>query len=1351
MRFFEKTKGAISLFLVIILVPMLTLSGLFVDASKVNLGRAMAESAGDLTLNTALTNYDSDLKELYGLMATAQSMDDLFERLEGYYKTCIMSSGVSEAEAETYAGEIMAQLGVVSATSDTADIMNMQVVDFAVEQLENANLANATILEKQIVDFMKYRAPINTGLSFLNSLKSFSTLSKQTELVEKKQKYYEAQQGVMGHLQEAWIDIAKYNSTNIVQSVEYLKEIQDELGGMKNGTGSVTEGENSFLGYNKLHEMLVMDLYHVGDYVDYLCTVEGSGTAYSVYWKGAYCTAKYTRNFPTVASAQSELQTAVTKLKGAIEAASEITISTEHGSPYYDLQLLVQYLRNGDKDLNVYTERMAEVQRWYKTVEGLFNDLKVFDERREAKQAEIDNVSGQITAKEAKITELENASSTSDTSGEDSTETTNSNADEIAALEAEVTALETSLTTLQNELSEMKTTDYVKNQTSITVDGVSATISSWYNSIGSSYSTAMVTFDTVADVYTTIAQSAKTTYDNHLQTTKADIAKISKTINDYLEELKKSHDNLADAKEHLEDARDELAGNVASLKGEWDRAANDESIKETSLAKQDQAEIDQLDTYLTVENVQKLINRIENIRAKLEEAMNQLKEYKYCGKFIGDIKDYNTLESAIHGKYGKAKLEGVSTIEDTLRTEVATFWSECWQDGGLDLNWVEQQGCEPDLTKNKSSMYSYLYSHFAKIVPAEGETKRETDVEDKEPVTECEEEDTENGEEFYKSIKKNGSDSASAAEGDKAAQAGNDTKGNNITGESLPSNGKNKPLLDEEEGKVSEDSTDVDKAAGNATGKLNGLFKEGFLNAVAGMATDLRDKLYVADYAMSMFTYDTIENEYKIKNDKGAVEAGDLLSLTKCDLSKEKNYAYGAEVEYIIYGGTNQSNINTAYGTIYGIRFGFNLVYAFATSEIRDSALAIATPISAATLGIIPVPLIQAAIIVALACCESAIDIADLRDGYQIPLYKSQKTWTCSVSGLTQKAVDEVKEHTNALIDEGLNKLNELLDMTDEEFSKAVTDSQEEIIRSVENAYNQLITENAEMALQRLTMAINTAVESTRLREVREGVADSYEENKSVAIEMVKKELKAWGDAQSGSDLASKIRQKAAYIVVDNCEDVISDLFDAMETTLQDSEAGQVINTTLNVDSYVMGAVTSLDGEIMECIADIRLAITDGVTDTTDEIGSKLLEYKDTVKGKITNAAETGAEELKTAINDYVDGICGDTTGTDSGITSAGFCSFAYSDYLRLFTLIGLYVNEEATVLRIGDVIQTNMAKVKGEDDYELAASSVYVKISAEIQVKPTFMALPLFADVENNPNNNEAWYTIHYTGVAGY
>ncbi|MEG2429125.1 MAG: hypothetical protein RSA99_01950, partial [Oscillospiraceae bacterium] len=162
MKFMYKCKGAISIFLVIILVPMLTISAIFVDLSRVKLGQSAANSAGDLALNTALTNYDSVLKDMYGLFATAQDNDDLMESLEDYYRKAIVSTGISAGDAESTVDKIMSQLGTVAKKDDTSDLLQMDLVDFEATDVPNANLANPTILKKEIVDFMKYRAPINT-------------------------------------------------------------------------------------------------------------------------------------------------------------------------------------------------------------------------------------------------------------------------------------------------------------------------------------------------------------------------------------------------------------------------------------------------------------------------------------------------------------------------------------------------------------------------------------------------------------------------------------------------------------------------------------------------------------------------------------------------------------------------------------------------------------------------------------------------------------------------------------------------------------------------------------------------------------------------------------------------------------------------------------------------------------------------------------------------------------------------------------------------------------------------------------------------------------------------------------
>ena len=377
MKFWRKTKGAVSIFLVIILVPMLTVSSVFVDASKIKLAQSVAESAGALTLNTALTDYDTKLKELYGLLATSQDTTDLFSKLEDYYKTCITSSGVSDEDAETYVEQIMAQLGIVSESDDTADIMNMEVVDFAVEKYADGNLANATVLEKQIVEFMKYRAPINTGLSFVNALQSFSTLSKQTELVEKKQEYYEAQQTVMENLQAAWKHIAAYNGTKVGSNGKTY------LSGIKTDLGKYVDGDNNgaYKGYKQMHQLMVMDLYDTSNYLSFSCSVGNrsdeeyvgpSGNKqtvddiYTFTYNGAihdtfskYCNDYSNSNLPTVENIKTTIQNFYKSLQKAEAYKADLNLVKKSGD--YELQLLVQQQRKGlanytAQEANLYTD-----------------------------------------------------------------------------------------------------------------------------------------------------------------------------------------------------------------------------------------------------------------------------------------------------------------------------------------------------------------------------------------------------------------------------------------------------------------------------------------------------------------------------------------------------------------------------------------------------------------------------------------------------------------------------------------------------------------------------------------------------------------------------------------------------------------------------------------------------------------------------------------------------------------------------------------------------------------------------------------------------------------------------------
>ena len=196
-KLLKETRGAVAIFLVIILVPMMTVSCLFVDISRVKLAKALVDSAGDLTLNSALTQYDSLLQEYYGLFATSQTIDETLAKMDEYFIKCIKSAGLSDDDAQLYSKKLIGSFTSGSDESIT-DFLNIIVnpADFEMKRTPGGSICNPTLLKSQIVNFMKYRAPINGGLSLISSLKSFSNLSKETELIDKRKEYYEAEEKV---------------------------------------------------------------------------------------------------------------------------------------------------------------------------------------------------------------------------------------------------------------------------------------------------------------------------------------------------------------------------------------------------------------------------------------------------------------------------------------------------------------------------------------------------------------------------------------------------------------------------------------------------------------------------------------------------------------------------------------------------------------------------------------------------------------------------------------------------------------------------------------------------------------------------------------------------------------------------------------------------------------------------------------------------------------------------------------------------------------------------------------------------------------------------------------------------
>lgn len=98
MRKKKGSRGAVSVFLAIILVPCIVVASLFVDLSRVHLSKAAAESSADLALNALLTNYDGDLKDWYGMVASCQNIEQFYQVSASYFIRALKSQGMSDDE-----------------------------------------------------------------------------------------------------------------------------------------------------------------------------------------------------------------------------------------------------------------------------------------------------------------------------------------------------------------------------------------------------------------------------------------------------------------------------------------------------------------------------------------------------------------------------------------------------------------------------------------------------------------------------------------------------------------------------------------------------------------------------------------------------------------------------------------------------------------------------------------------------------------------------------------------------------------------------------------------------------------------------------------------------------------------------------------------------------------------------------------------------------------------------------------------------------------------------------------------------------------------------------------------------
>lgn len=265
----KHSRGAVTVFVTLLLIPAVLVSGTGVDISRIYAARSAARDANQLAANALMTNYDALLQDLYGLYAVIGDDDKLTGMVDLYARASLFGEDVEDAQL----GEFRLFWGHESVSAAAAG---------------SEPLSNVEILRRQIEEFSKYRVPVAIISDIVERLKDSgtsevaantqaaakklevdeqfeNTLKKFNEVIEKadqvagnyltdEEKVYKAVNEVMSQIRYQLNDMLsirrEYEAAFEGGEPDYekQKDIQDHYEAVSNNIASCTFG--GWIGYN---------------------------------------------------------------------------------------------------------------------------------------------------------------------------------------------------------------------------------------------------------------------------------------------------------------------------------------------------------------------------------------------------------------------------------------------------------------------------------------------------------------------------------------------------------------------------------------------------------------------------------------------------------------------------------------------------------------------------------------------------------------------------------------------------------------------------------------------------------------------------------------------------------------------------------------------------------------------------------------------------------------------------------------------------------------------------------------------------------------------------------------------
>ena len=180
----DGSPGSVTVILTLLLVPMVVVAGVFVDGGRGHLSRTVVRSAEQLALNDVLARHDAELSKMFGLLGVIED-ESLAGSADQVLKAALDGGGGGNIIRVTVPG--------------TAEVI----------PVSRANLGEPRVLNNQIVEFMKYRAPAGFIGELTESLTWLKTIKTNMELIRARVQYLNKVSDVLEEATDLFEDVEK--------------------------------------------------------------------------------------------------------------------------------------------------------------------------------------------------------------------------------------------------------------------------------------------------------------------------------------------------------------------------------------------------------------------------------------------------------------------------------------------------------------------------------------------------------------------------------------------------------------------------------------------------------------------------------------------------------------------------------------------------------------------------------------------------------------------------------------------------------------------------------------------------------------------------------------------------------------------------------------------------------------------------------------------------------------------------------------------------------------------------------------------------------------------------------------